>query len=637
MVRDGLFHQQQAILRNALTAENAFWTLARSGYAWRRKVKSALGSSLPLLLITFIHLAFFAAAGLFASQVTNTNAGQALVQMGGPCGFPAEVADPRTQDDANTSPDQLLALNTEALLGRLTITKSASYVRTCYNDDINSAMAICNLYVTPHLIGVDASAVTNATCPFGSNACTTPAVRYDSGHIHSSADLGINYRDSDSLTWRRVTTCAPIDGERYTTGWKDNVKITYGSLPTTRAKFYNFGKGWNGCEVDNSTTDTTTFCVTEYQKQNYLDAYSVAANTAYFRNETASDLAPIGDFNVTEADVTLISVFSRAEYTGNSTDPIFNAMNVTLKSSQLYTITKDLSFLGCTEQYQLCNVGNSRCTALTGLYGVRQAVQNGELELNGIQGATFNLVWKSAWSMAMQWTLLLLADSVLLARDWVFAVRSVTSSGLPPDQWQQESYNLHNLSLAIFQRRINEYASPENFEIRPNVNSFDQLIKPTDPNMIALCGVQKIRSAGHYSFSVLGMTIILVIGTFMILLDWFLVQYIFWFRALTHHRLAKKADWQSTGALQLHRQALEARGVGPWDSRGNYQFPALTRRCQTFASVGAPSGANTPLYDQGYKTPCNGGEYSALRNVSAGPDIEIQPLGDDKSHNKDQK
>lgn len=277
MARDGLFHQQQSILRNATTAPNALWGLIRSALAWRSKVTSPIRNSLPLMTITIFHLSFFAVAGLLSSRVTSTIAGQSLVKSG-TCGIPTEIENLRAIDPINLKDEELLIFNTEAVLGRLSIAKGAAYVRSCYSDNTNAASAGCNIFVRSHLVGIDSSAVNNASCPFGSNACATAAVRYDSGTLHSNEDLGINFPESDSLSFRRVTTCAPILGEKYATEWTDGVPEKLAELSNTSAKYYEFGRDGedqNGCYATNVTTPTTTFCVTKYLKDTTRTAYTL--------------------------------------------------------------------------------------------------------------------------------------------------------------------------------------------------------------------------------------------------------------------------------------------------------------------------------------------------------------------------
>lgn len=258
-----------------------------------------------------------------------------------------------------------------------------------------------------------------------------------------------------------------------------------------------------------------------------------SAVTAYVDNQTASDFVPIADFHRDDADVTLISIFSKAKYTDVVDDPLYNAHNNSWKigtnSKNFSTPTTDLSVLGCTEQYQFCNSANSKCTNLTGLYAALHTVESGDLQLSPQQAATFRIVWKAGWSMVLQWATTILDNSLLLAQDFIFTMKSTTSSPLPDDQWIQEAHNLHNLSLAVLQRRINEFASPENFDIRPGLNSLKQINTPTDPHELEICQHQKVRSNAHVSVSVLGMCIILGVGSILILLDWTFIQQVWYF------------------------------------------------------------------------------------------------------------
>jgi hypothetical protein len=365
---------------------------------------------------------------------------------------------------------------------------------------------------------------------------------------------------------------------------------------------------------------------------------SSSSNSAYYNNDTASDFAPIPDFNVPNADVTLISILSQVKYAGSTTDPLFKALKESSQNSQFFTASNDLSILGCMEQYQFCNLGNKRCTDLTGLYGVKTAIEKGDLFLTSRQQAVYQVMWKAAWSMALKWAFEVLSDNILRARDSVFTAKSTTSSSLPSHQWEIEALNIHNLSLAVFQRRVWEFASPESFEIRPGLNSLKQIVRPTEPNMLELCGLQKILSSNHYSVSVLGMGIILGVGSLLILLDWILIQQIFWFRSLTSGRHLKKADWANTGTLQLQRQALEARGVGPWSSK-DYEVPVLTERFMTFEGLGVQGNSAIPLehmdgaqrgYRQKQGTAYNGGGYAAVPRRRSNSDVEIH-VEDDKA------
>ena len=188
----------------------------------------------------------------------------------------------------------------------------------------------------------------------------------------------------------------------------------------------------------------------------------------------------------------------------------------------------------------------------------------------------------------MQWASELLDGDILLAKNWLFTRDSVSSSELEPKHWILEAHNMHKLSLAVLQHRIHEHASPTSFQIRPGINSLSMIETPSDPEVRNICRRQKTRSSEHYSVSVLGMSVILVVGSLLICLDWFLIQPIFWFGAITHKRSAKKDDWTSAGTLQLQKQVLESRGVGNWmTTTRDLAFPVLVEKGRVFRHLGA--------------------------------------------------
>ena len=99
---------------------------------------------------------------------------------------------------------------------------SAAYARACYGSDTSNLLQ-CNQYAQPQL---KYTADQNASCPFAPGFCRhNLAYQMDSGHIDSHTALGINARPEDRITYRKVTTCAPIDLANYTevvNGTKEN-------------------------------------------------------------------------------------------------------------------------------------------------------------------------------------------------------------------------------------------------------------------------------------------------------------------------------------------------------------------------------------------------------------------------------
>jgi hypothetical protein len=273
--RDGLFHQQQIILRNAITAPNALWGLSRSAVLWKNRVATPFSRSFPLLFVAALHITCFAAAGLLSSQIASTQAGQALVDSRA-CGYPKKLATLRTASSKDLSDTDLNIFNAQVLQGRFTLSKSTAYVSSCYNGDPKES-GDCNHFVRRNLMGEKATTELQAACPFGNDACSTSAVRFDSGLLSSNNDVGINAPPKSSVMFRRVTTCAPIRADKYATTWRDNLTELYGKKTTTSVKFFEFGKGDTGCTATspNETTAKTTFCISQWMKDYLPGAYHV--------------------------------------------------------------------------------------------------------------------------------------------------------------------------------------------------------------------------------------------------------------------------------------------------------------------------------------------------------------------------
>ncbi|KUJ19582.1 uncharacterized protein LY89DRAFT_495585 [Mollisia scopiformis] len=83
--RDGLHHQQQAILRNNNSDISTIWMFARIGYAWHSRCPKSFQKSISLILIGTFHLLVFDAASILASHITTTDS-EVLVASSPYCG-----------------------------------------------------------------------------------------------------------------------------------------------------------------------------------------------------------------------------------------------------------------------------------------------------------------------------------------------------------------------------------------------------------------------------------------------------------------------------------------------------------------------------------------------------------------------
>jgi len=220
--------------------------------------------------------------------------------------------------------------------------------------------------------------------------------------------------------------------------------------------------------------------------------------------ESESEFLPIPDFNRSDADVSLIFLNRLLLYTEEVTDPWFNAtlpFEVDGWSGRKWASPLATTVIGCTEQYQFCN--DYRCTPLSGLYSMNNKLISA-VRFNPAQMATFELLWNATWPMQMRYLLVSLGADVLLAKDKVYISFNKLSPALPPDQWHTEMENIHNISMAMLQQRVVDHASPFNFKIHNPLNADTFIIPENDTENVRLCSLQRIKTSGYSSFSVLG-------------------------------------------------------------------------------------------------------------------------------------
>ena len=120
---------------------------------------------------------------------------------------------------------------------------------------------------------------------------------------------------------------------------------------------------------------------------------------------------------------------------------------------------------------------------------------------------------------------------------------------------------MHNISLAM-QRAVVEYTSPTDIEIRAGLRSLQQIVRPTDPEALRLCGMVKIWSAEHTSFSVLGLVLMLVLGSGFIVLGFVLARAVGWARTKTGWRLYKRRSGLTRALCSCRGRRWKGAGSG---------------------------------------------------------------------------
>jgi len=215
--RDGLYHQQQAILRNSPTDMNALAQFLKVAWHWREATNGSLRRSAPLGALALIHFLLFYVAGLSSSTVIGSS--DVVLLRSDRCGwiedFPQML---RAFTGWQPNARQLDVLNAVSVHGSWSYRRSAAYARACYAEESGSYAAICNTYPSRRLSSTFNSS-SSGGCPFPGKACTTGLLVMDSGNLDSDRDFGLNAREKDRLFFRRVTSAVPIDTDKYATNW----------------------------------------------------------------------------------------------------------------------------------------------------------------------------------------------------------------------------------------------------------------------------------------------------------------------------------------------------------------------------------------------------------------------------------
>jgi hypothetical protein len=282
---------------------------------------------------------------------------------------------------------------------------------------------------------------------------------------------------------------------------------------------------------------------------------------------------PIQEFNRTDADVALFFLAPNSvSYIYPNADPFFGAQeeyNFTYGADNtlVYEYLPNLlvTTLGCVDQFQICNPnrldsdGEPLCTPL----GSSGALPN-ESEKIGLvtmQYSTVETIVISLRASNMFYSVSGRGASALKAQNTVFTLTQVGQ--LPDNQWRIELDGWFATSLASLQLYLYEKA------VGPSdvVDNGGIVQRPKDAYGEALCKRQMIRNvSGYQNFSTLGVAIILILGSFLVVLGWIIDIVVSWIQKLLFKRNFARLSWISDGYLQLQRLAYEGAGYDRWEN-----------------------------------------------------------------------
>jgi hypothetical protein len=272
---------------------------------------------------------------------------------------------------------------------------------------------------------------------------------------------------------------------------------------------------------------------------------------------------PIPDLSRTDADVSIFLLNQNSIiYSTPVDDPFFSAHRIARTQAEnrvdTYYSTDNLTHvLGCTDQFQFQDPNHNVTTQLTGSLSAYHQVYN--IGLNKEQAAAATRISLLSYDAILFSSVAGMSAASLKAQDKAY---NLASDGLPDNQWQIEVVGWFEMSLATIQDRIIDYAYKD-FEAVPD--NAKLVIPSQSPELLAMCDQQIVRNVGSYqSFSMLGLGIIVVIGSIIILLSLCLETVVAFFqrRCCRGRQMHKWKRWQLDSILQQQRLAFQGLGLG---------------------------------------------------------------------------
>jgi hypothetical protein len=604
------------------------WETIKLNYYWKPKTNSAFRKTFLVLFLAILNWFGFTVAGIFSSRVALV--GSLALRSPGTCGWMAiELSGLPTALPAQAAQ----MTNAMYVFGRRSAKLGIDYTASCYANKTEGMPAACQTFAQPSIVSI---VNRTASCPFPNNLCDGPAVQLDSGLVDSS-QFGINTRPDETIQFRRVTTCALLPATKFVTDWTARAPVPrqrWDVVGDDSYLYYYYGQNTNVVAYNWAQAQTNySFVRSNASFLTQKDSYDLGCTASFAGNLTdaalLSSFVPRPELAIDSGDLTLLMLSNQAQYLGPVEDTWFAA--TTTEDHRGLGISSDfngsvyfpdrlVSTMGCVEKYQYCN--NDYCTPLDGYYAIDPSQDNG-LHMNPKQRAVFRILLNAAWVMKIKFLSQLMGADGLLAQQFVEEHSGgLGSAPVYPDQWKREVENMHNISLAVLQQKVADYASLPYMETQPGVSDETFIRPPGSPEELELCRQIKIRSTSHTSFSVFGLAFVFLTGGIIILTNIWLPSVMFGVRDENRVREEYKThDWWDSGVLQIQRAAYESRGIGPWEGVAR-DVPVTKLHSMTFPALRQLSSSRMSLWIAQNHDP---GKWPAVSEV--GPRIMKSDIG----------
>ncbi|KAI1735540.1 hypothetical protein F4680DRAFT_461651 [Xylaria scruposa] len=132
-------------------------------------------------------------------------------------------------------------------------------------------------------------------------------------------------------------------------------------------------------------------------------------------------------------------------------------------------------------------------------------------------------------------------------------------AALPENQWQIEVEHWYHIVLAGYQKIYMDGATG-----LPPSYPEEWVQRPADAQQRKMCHSQKAISTAYLSFSVFGLSFLLVAGLLIILLSIFIEPVARFVQTRGKLSPYSRLGWNTNGVFQLQRLAHEELGIGEW-------------------------------------------------------------------------
>lgn len=544
---DSLEHhnQRQFILRNANTDLATMRLLLGLAWAALRDKRKTCSGSVLIAFLALVHAILFMLAQYFSNSVLD--AGPTVLSRSEHCGIWNDTYyNIAAAEGVNPTSPENLGLSVQYISKELhDVQLSLEYAQKCYLDRPSYYMtSTCN---TTQKSSLDFSNYTSG-CPFESQLCDdrSDAIVFDTGVIDSHSDLGMNAPHNDRLAYRRITTCAVLNGTGYATGWN-------GSDDNTTDPAYVF----YGPSPGNDYTYSYSNFASLYTKfsPKITVPYQVYAALAYgpipeAQIPSQGDFVPVPELRQDTSDLVLLFLSYAGRYLEPIEDPWFSATRFhsvdneyPLVRSQ-YSRDSPIGTVGCTEQHKFCT-GNGSCTPFLGFDQV-QRVDSFNLGLTPHANATFDRILRAVTASSLRQIVhyLALTGTPMLAMNASATQSHTPSLKLPNNQWHLELNYWHSIAMAQLQRIVVEWSTGQ---IAPEPQFL--LAPQTEPDSW-FCRNLMIPSDAYQSFSVLAIILIVAFGSVLILISLTMENGLGWFQVRSRKGLARREYWSRDDMLK---------------------------------------------------------------------------------------